>query len=106
MTAGSYNFLSLIVNIILLSLALTLSTLPVAKTQFFIHLSFNSTLRLINRISSDIQILHRYFNGTAIVEISRVPFAAAVIPIKLVLYLKDLKLLLYAMALLKLVASP
>ena len=105
MTAGSYNFLSLIVNIILLSLALT-STLPVAKTQFFVHLGFNSTLRLINGISSDIQILHRYFNGTAIAEFSRVPFAAAVIPIKLVLYLKDLKLLLYAIALLKLVASP
>ena len=36
------------------------------KTQWFVHLSFGSTLELINDILSDIQKLLRYFNGTAI----------------------------------------
>ena len=42
--------------------------LPAAdKTHYFVHLSFNSTLQLINGISSDLQKLLKYFNGTTIV---------------------------------------
>ena len=53
--------MSLIVKIIL-------SPLPAAdKTHYFVHLSFNSTLQLINGISSDLQKLLKYFNGTTIV---------------------------------------
>ena len=40
-------------------------SLPAAeKAQ---HLSLNSVFELINGISNDLQKLHKYFNGTAIV---------------------------------------
>ena len=98
--------MSLIVKIILLGLAFVLS-LPVAdKTQYFAHLSFNITLQVINGISSDLQKLLKFFNGTAIVPLFRIPYApsASVYPNKLGLYLKDLKLSMFAIVLLKLVA--
>ena len=44
-TMGRYNFVSL--------LAFVLSLPAADKIQWFIHLSFNSTLKLINTISSD-----------------------------------------------------
>ena len=56
-TTGSNNFVSLIVKIILLELASSLSAPVTDKTQYFVHLSFNSTLQLINVISSDLQKL-------------------------------------------------
>ena len=68
-TTGAYNFVSLIVKIILLALLLLLISfsLPATvETQYFVHLSFNSTLQLINGISSNLQKLLKYFNGTAI----------------------------------------
>ena len=92
-TTGNYNFVSLIVKIILLELALSLP--PIAKTQCFVHFSFHSTLELINDISFDHQKLLRYLNGTAIVAFSTVPFAAAVLPINFVLSLKDFKILVF-----------
>ena len=57
-TTGTYNFVSLIAKIILL--ALILSAPAAVKTQYFVHLSFSSTLQLINGISSDCkqQLLH------------------------------------------------
>ena len=56
-TTWTYSFLSLIVKILLLDLASSFS-LPIAdKTQWFVHLSFNSTFQLINGISSDLQKL-------------------------------------------------
>ena len=64
---GTYNFVSLIVKIVLLELAPASSAPAAAKTQCFFHLSFKSTLQLINGISNDCQKLLRYFNGTAIV---------------------------------------
>ena len=85
--------MSLIVKIILLELASSL-LLPFAdKTQWFVPLSFNSTLQLINDISIDFQKLLKYFNGTATVVFCKTPFApsAAVFPNNLVLYLKDSK---------------
>ena len=45
------------------------------KTQCFVHLSFNSTLHLINGISNDLQKLLRYFNGIEIVAFLRIPLA-------------------------------
>ena len=68
---GTCNFVSLIVKIILLALSLLLVSFLLTatdKSQYFFHLSFNSTLKLINGISSDFQKLLRYINGTADVE--------------------------------------
>ena len=49
----------------LLGLRLILSAPAAAKSQYFVHLSFISTLKLINGISNDGQKLRRYFNGIA-----------------------------------------
>ena len=68
----------IVVKIILLTLAfsLILFLLPAAdKTQYFAHLSFNYTLQLINRISTNFQKLLKYFNGTAIVIFLKIPLA-------------------------------
>ena len=64
--------MSLIIKIILLESAGTFSTPAAAKTQCFVHLSFNSTLQLINGISIDLQILLRYINGTEIVAFFKI----------------------------------
>ena len=56
-TAGTYNFVSLIVKKILSGLASVLSLPTAAKTQCFIY--------LINGNLSDLQKPLRYFNGTA-----------------------------------------
>ena len=115
-TTGTYNFLSLILKIILLALSLSLSltlSLPfVDKKQYFVYLSFNSTLQLINGILSDLQKILKVFSSTAILAIFRTFLAwfgvvwAAVLSKNLALYLKDLKLLVLAISALKLVASP
>ena len=79
--------------------------------QYFVHLSFNSTLLLINGISNDLQKLLRYFNGTAIDAFFKIPLAtlgagcATVFPYDLALFMKDLKLLSLAVSALKPVAS-
>ena len=105
---GKYNFLSLIVKIILLALLLLLISfsLPATKIQYLAHLSFNSTLQLINGISSDLKLL-QYFNGTEIVAFFSIPLAppANVFPINLALYVKYLKSLVLLISVLKLVTS-
>ena len=104
-TTGTNNFVSLIVKFIvlefLLLLLLLLSVPTAGKTQYFAHISFNSTFYLINCISSDLQKLRKYFNGTAI------PLApsASVFFNNLALYMKDLKLLVFSIFALKLVVS-
>ena len=72
-----------------------------------VHLSFNSIFQLINGISSDLQKLLNYFNGTAIAAFVRVPLfpSASEFPNNLSLYSKDLKILLLAISALKLVVS-
>ena len=101
--------MSLIVKIILLESAFALSAPAADKTQYFVNL--NSTLQLINGISSDHQKLLKYFNGTAIVAFFRISLAlfgagwATVFANNIDLLLKDLKLLLIATSALKLVAS-
>ena len=55
-----------------LSSLLPLATLSTDKTQCYFHLSFNSTLQLINDISNGPQKLLRYFNDTAIVAFFRI----------------------------------
>ena len=42
------------------------------KTQYFVHLSFNSTLQLIDGISNDLQILIKCLNGAAILAFSKI----------------------------------
>ena len=97
--------------LLILSLALVLSLQAVDKTQYFVHLSFNSILQLINSISSDLQEYFKYFNTTAIVAFLGIPLAwfragwAAMFPNNLALYLKYLKLSVLSIFLLKLVAS-
>ena len=78
------NFVSLIVKTIFSWFALTLSTPSVAKTQCFVHLSFNSTFEIL--ISGDLQTLLRYFSGKAVVAFSIIPFTAAGLPIYVILY--------------------
>ena len=70
-------------------------------------MSINSTLKVINDISNDLQKLRKYFNDTAITALVRIPFSpsASAFPNNLVLYLKYLKLLVLAISVLKLVAS-
>ena len=66
-------------------------------------------MQLINGISSDFQKLLRYFNGTVIVEFFRTPLAAfgagwaILFSNSLALYLKYLKILVFATSTLKLV---
>ena len=106
MTSGTYSFKFLIVKIILLESVPTFSTPVEAKTEWFVRLSFNSTLQLINGISSDPQKLLGYVNGIAIVVFFRVVLfpSATVFGNSLVLYSKDLKALLFSISALKLVA--
>ena len=99
----------LMVKIILLTLSLSLSLpLPFAdKTQYFVHLSFKSTFQLLNGISSDLQQLLKYYNSTATASFFRIPLElfwlgwATVFPNNLALDLKDLKLSVFSVLLLK-----
>ena len=95
--------MSLIVKVTLLEFVL--STPAADKAQYFVHLSFNCTLQLINGVSSDLQKLLKYFNGTAIIAFPKTPFVPSetVFSNNLDLYLKDLKLSSLAMSALKLV---
>ena len=66
----------LMVKIILLALAFSstlLSLLAGDKTQYFVHLNFNSTLQLINGISNNLQKLLKYLHGTAVVAFFKIP---------------------------------
>ena len=79
----------------ILSKSFSLSVPPTVKTQYLVHLSFNSTLQLINDILSDLQKLLKYFDCKAIFAFFRIPLAAlsgcaSVFPNHLALYLKDL----------------
>ena len=58
--------MSFISKMILLELSLVLSLPAAAKTQCLVHLRFHSTFQLINGISSHLQKLLKYFNGTTI----------------------------------------
>ena len=107
--------MSLIVKITLLLLSsfllLALRVPATRKTQCFVHLSFNSTFQLINDISSGLKKLLKVCNGTAIVAFLKIRLAASgadcatLFPNNFALYLKDLKLLVFAMLLLKLAAA-
>ena len=109
-TTGRYNFVSLIVKVVLVELVFALSAPAADKAQYFVHLIFNSTLQLINGNSSDLQKLLKYFNGTAIVRFFRIPLAwfaswVTVVSNNLALHSKDLKLSSLTIYALKLVAS-
>ena len=109
-TTGTYNFVPLIVKIILLGLAFVLSLPAADRTQHFVHLSSNYTLQLINGISSNLQKLLKHFNGTATVAYFRIPLVLfglgwPLFPNNLALYLKDLKSSVFPKLLLKPAAS-
>ena len=95
--------MSLIIKIVLSELTLLFSVASKDKTQWFVHLSFNLILQLINGISSDLQGLLKYINGTAIFALNKIVVATfeAFFYNNLALYLKDLKLLSFAISLLK-----
>ena len=88
--------MSLIVTITLLKSAFALSVPAADKTQCFDHVSFYYNLQLINGISSGLQKLFRYFNGTAIILFFRIPLVlfgavwAAAFPKNLDLSMKGL----------------
>ena len=73
---------------------LTLSALAAEKAQYFVHLSFSSTLELINDILSDLQSLLRYINGTAVAVFFRIQLLppTTMFPNNLASLSKDLKL--------------
>ena len=52
---GRNKFVFLIKKIKILGLAFALSAPAADKREYFLHLSFNSTLQLINGISNDFQ---------------------------------------------------
>ena len=70
-----YNFLSLVIKMILLELAFGLSAPAADKTEYFVHLSFSFTLQLINSISSDLQKFLKHFTSTKIISFFRIPLA-------------------------------
>ena len=72
-TTATSNFMTLIVKIVLLELVFALSAKAEDKMQYFVHLSYISTLQLINGISSDPQKLFIYFKSTATVAFSDFP---------------------------------
>ena len=100
--------MSLIVKIKLLELASSLSLLFPNKTQWFVHLSFNLTLHLINSILSDPKKLIKYFNGVEIAMFLKISFVSSlsVVSNNLALHLKDFESLVSAILLIKWVASP
>ena len=106
-TTETPNFVSLILKRVLLRLAFVLSSPAADKTQYLFHLSFNSTLQLINDISSDLKKLLNYLNDTAFVAFLRIPLvsSASVFSNNLALYLKDLKLSVFSKTALKSIAS-
>ena len=67
--------LLLLLVVVVVVVLITLSLPAGDKTQYFIHLSFNSTLQLINGISSGLQKLAKFFKGTRIVAFFKVPLA-------------------------------
>ena len=90
---GTYNFAFLTVKIILSAL-ITVLTAPAAdKTQYFVHLTFNSKLQLINGISSEFQKLLKYFNSITTVAFLKIPFppSVTVFPNNVALHSTDLK---------------
>ena len=107
MTTGTSNYLSLIVKILLVQLALLLSLPVVDKAQWLVHWSLNYALQLIIGTSSDLQKLLKNFNAITIVLFLKVPFTplASVSQNFLPLCLKDSKSLVFAMSLLNSVAS-
>ena len=66
-----------IITIIIFNLSLTSLSVPdTDKRQYFVHLSFNSTLQEIIFILNDVQNLLKYFNDTPIVAFFRIPLTA------------------------------
>ena len=108
---GTYSFMSLIVKIMSLGLVFILSVPAADKTQSFVYSSLHSAMQLINGISRDLQKLLKYFNGTAIAVLFRIPLALFIagwpplLSNNLALYLKDLKSSVFSMLLLKPVVS-
>ena len=83
--------MSWIVKIILLGLIHVLSLAFADKTKYFVCFSFDSILKLINDISSDLQKLRKCFNSTAIVACLKNQFSPSpnIFQNSLALYSKD-----------------
>ena len=62
------------INIIITTISIIISSCR--QNTIVWPLSFSSTLQLINGVSSDLQKLLKYFNGTAIVTFFSIPLAA------------------------------
>ena len=79
----------------LLNIGSILSSAPISKTQWFIHLRCNLNLQLRNDISKDFKRFLRYFNGTVIVVFFKLSFDTSdlMFPNNLAFLMKNLKLL-------------
>ena len=106
-TRRKYNFACVRVKIILSEIILASWAQNAGKIRQFFYLSFNSNLKLINAILSDLQKLLRCFHTTAVVVFLKIPFAplSSVLFSILTLYLKNLESSICSVSLLKLVAS-
>ena len=84
-------FVSLIIN--------TASPRSVHNTHSFFHVKFNLILQLIKGTSNDLKQLLKYFNGKMIFTFNlTIPPTTLLSPNKLILYLKELKLLAVKLA--------
>ena len=102
MATGTYHFVYLIVKIKSLESAWSFPTPAEAKTQCFVHLSFNSTWQVISDISNDCQKIP--FLMEELLHFLELFPSAAVFSNNLALHLKDLKALVFATLESKLVA--
>ena len=94
---GTYNFVYLIVKIILLGLASVWSAPAAVNAQYFVHLIFNSILQLMTfQVISKNVLIAQYL--LHFLDFLFAP-SATVSPDNLVLYSRDLKLLLAISAL-------
>ena len=92
---GTYHLASIIVNFA--------ESPELDKVQSSIQFNLRRLLQLINYISSDLQKLLRYFNGTTILVFFKKLFpsaASAVFPTRVALYLNDSELSVLKSALL------
>ena len=64
MTIGTYNFVLVILNVVLLT---SLPTVDI--TKFLVQFNLRCILQLISGISNDLKKMDRYFSGTTIFQL-------------------------------------
>ena len=92
-TAGTYNFVSVILNVApdgaTIAGSTSASSVISAKTQFLDQIKINSTSQLINGIFKALQKLLKCFKGMTTFAFVNELLSSCVFPTIFVLYLKD-----------------